>query len=105
MINELTTNAIAHIDLLTDLQWYFVVNVNPDGYEFTWNVNRGWRKNRAENDDGLCYGVDLNRNWNDHFSGEGGSDVPCSDNYRGRYGFSEPESAMIANPPTFEVLP
>ena len=31
------------------------------------------------------------------FPGEGASAEPCSDNYRGRYAFSEPETRAIAN--------
>ena len=97
MINELTANAPLHDDILNGLQWYFVPNVNPDGYEYTWNFDRGWRKNRRKNSDGLCYGVDLNRNWNDHFTGDGSSQYSCSDNYRGEFSFSEPETVNIAN--------
>lgn len=63
--------------------------VNPDGFDFTWTDDRLWRKNRRNN--GNSYGVDLNRNYDDHWGGPGASDVPSSDTYRGPSAASEPE--------------
>jgi murein tripeptide amidase MpaA len=75
----------------------FIPLVNPDGYFFTWTTtsNRLWRKNRRPNAGG-SYGVDLNRNWNDHWGGEGSSGTPTSDTYRGTEPFSEPESTAVS---------
>lgn len=77
--------------------------LNPDGYEYTWNVDRLWRKNRRisstsryMNDD-TCNGVDLNRNFDSHFNGEGSSDDHCSQLYQGPEPFSEPETRAMAN--------
>jgi len=70
--------------------------VNPDGYEYAWSTNRLWRKNRRANSGGT-YGVDLNRNWDDHWGGEGSSKTPSSDTYCGTKAFSEPESSALAN--------
>jgi murein tripeptide amidase MpaA len=42
--------------------------VNPDGYEYTWTGDRLWRKNRQINSGSTCRGVDLNRNYNDHWN-------------------------------------
>ncbi len=33
-------------DILTLLDWYFLPVLNPDGYVFTRDVDRLWRKNR-----------------------------------------------------------
>jgi len=73
-----------------------VIHLNPDGYFYTWqnSNNRLWRKNRklvAAN----VYGVDLNRNWADHWGGEGSSGTPSSDTYRGTAPFSEPETKAV----------
>ena len=51
-------------ELLENLDWYFLPVTNPDGYAFTWEHDRMWRKTRTLYDEsGECYGVDANRNW------------------------------------------
>jgi murein tripeptide amidase MpaA len=91
------------ITALLDRAWVDVVPVvNPDGYIYSWDVNRLWRKNRRNNGDG-SFGVDLNRNWAFQWGGGGASANPGDDTYRGPSPFSEPESAamrdyFIANP-------
>jgi len=77
--------------------FYVVPVVNPDGYLYTWQStsNRLWRKNRRQNAGGT-YGVDLNRNWDDHWGGEGSSGTPSSDTYRGTAPFSEPETKAVS---------
>ena len=77
--------------------------VNPDGYRYTWKVDRLWRKNRSLNlpfaNDTLgfrCIGVDLNRNFNiDFISNEKVS--PCSEVYPGISAMSEPEVKSLSN--------
>jgi len=83
--------------LLDRTEIHFAPLVNPDGYLYTWtaSANRLWRKNRRANVGGT-YGVDLNRNWNDHWGGEGSSGTPSSDTYRGTAPFSEPESTAVS---------
>eukprot|EP00026_Physarum_polycephalum_P007245 Phypoly_transcript_07303.p1 GENE.Phypoly_transcript_07303~~Phypoly_transcript_07303.p1 ORF type:complete len:408 (+),score=50.77 Phypoly_transcript_07303:397-1620(+) len=77
--------------------FHFIPLVNPDGYFYTWSgaSNRLWRKNRRLNSNG-SYGVDLNRNWNDHWGGQGSSHTPTSDTYCGTAPFSEPESWAVS---------
>ncbi|KAB7496910.1 Carboxypeptidase A5 [Armadillidium nasatum] len=59
---------------------------------FTWSNDRMWRKNRNKYDGELCYGIDLNRNFDDHFGGEGTSGESCAETYRGPSAASEPET-------------
>ncbi|MEM6990231.1 MAG: M14 metallopeptidase family protein [Myxococcota bacterium] len=81
----------ADIEALLDrVAFVLVPVVNPDGYVYTWDVDRLWRKNRSDDD-----GVDLNRNWGLAFGGPGSSDDPTSNNYRGVAAFSEPETAAL----------
>ncbi|RWS09560.1 carboxypeptidase A2-like protein [Dinothrombium tinctorium] len=76
--------------------------INPDGYVYTWTVDRLWRKNRRlpptsqyfTRDE--CYGIDLNRNYDINFGGEGSSRDPCSHIYQGSSPFSEPETSAVA---------
>jgi carboxypeptidase T len=64
--------------------------VNPDGYQYSWNADRYWRKNRRDD-----HGVDLNRNFGIAFGGEGSSTNKRSQTYRGPHAFSEPETAAL----------
>jgi len=98
MLNKLVTgyrsNYTQYIDGAT---WYFVVVLNPDGYEYTHTRDRMWRKNRRPNPQRGCEGVDLNRNFDASFGGGGTSGDPCDDTYRGASAFSEPESQAVRN--------
>ncbi|ORX88790.1 hypothetical protein K493DRAFT_235592 [Basidiobolus meristosporus CBS 931.73] len=69
---------------------------NPDGYEYTWNNDRLWRKNRRNNGNG-SYGVDTNRNWPDHWNKGGSSTNPRDDTYMGPSAASEPEVKALMN--------
>ncbi|MEL6864260.1 MAG: M14 family zinc carboxypeptidase [Bacteroidota bacterium] len=85
--------------LVNNRQIYFVPVVNPDGYVYNETIepNGGglWRKNRREADNN-CFGVDLNRNYGTGWGlDSGSSNDPCSNIYRGREAFSEPESAAV----------
>ncbi len=75
---------------------WLVPVVNPDGYQYTWDHDRLWRKNRRINQTG-CEGVDINRNYAFGWGGEGASDDSCSETYRGASPASEPETAAIQN--------
>jgi carboxypeptidase A2 len=77
--------------LLDTYDWFFVIIVNPDGYEYSWTTSRYWRKNRQLPPQGTCYGVDLNRNHDYNWCQEGASTNPCGETYCGTSGASEPE--------------
>lgn len=68
--------------------------VNPDGYVYSWDVNRLWRKNRRDNGDGTM-GVDLNRNWGFQWGLDGSSGRGQDETYRGTAPFSEPETQVL----------
>lgn len=53
-----------------------------------------WRKNRGKGK--LCDGVDLNRNFDFHWSQTGASNYECSSTYAGVKAFSEPESFALS---------
>ena len=42
-------------------------------------------------------GVDLNRNWNEHWGQAGASSNPSSETYMGPNAFSEPETKLLSN--------
>jgi len=76
--------------LLDQVEFIIVPICNPDGTEYTWSTNRLWRKNLAMVK-GKMSGVDLNRNWPDHWNHGGASTDPGSDVYMGPAPASEPE--------------
>ncbi|GAE34289.1 M14 family zinc carboxypeptidase [Halalkalibacter akibai] len=102
-------------ELAMDLAWYLVDNygsdtqvdhivdnvrtwiipmVNPDGFVWSQESFRMWRKNRKNNENGT-FGVDPNRNYSYLWGGNGSSGVGSSETYRGIAPFSEPETAAI----------
>jgi zinc carboxypeptidase len=91
------------VDLLETTELWFVPVVNPDGYEFTFTTERLWRKNLQDNDgDGAITnndGVDLNRNYPEHWNWENerSSSVPSDETYRGTEPGSEPETQSNMN--------
>jgi hypothetical protein len=89
-------------NLLRTTELWFVLVANPDGYQYTFDHERLWRKNlRDNNGDGETQvgdGVDPNRNFPEHwgFDEEGSSSIQSSDTYRGSAPMSEPETqAMV----------
>jgi len=82
--------------LVDTVEFVIIPLVNPDGYEYSFTNERLWRKNRKKNTGG-SFGVDLNRNWNDHWGGTGSSKTPTSDTYCGTAPFSEPEALAVSN--------
>ncbi|HEX6261676.1 MAG TPA: M14 family zinc carboxypeptidase, partial [Actinomycetota bacterium] len=95
--------------LLETRELWFVPVVNPDGYEYTFTDDRLWRKNlRDNNGDGVITpgdGVDLNRNYPEHwnYDEEGSSSQFASETYRGPAPASEPE--VQAGVRLFDMLP
>ncbi|HET6668299.1 MAG TPA: M14 family zinc carboxypeptidase, partial [Intrasporangium sp.] len=88
--------------LLQTTELWFVLVANPDGYQYTFDAERLWRKNlRDNNGDGQTQvgdGVDPNRNFPSHwgYDEEGSSSIQSSETYRGPEPMSEPETqAMV----------
>jgi len=97
MLMELVENDANHPDLTEGLDWYFVASANPDGYAFSRDHNRMWRKTRSDNGGILhCKGVDANRNWGFHWNEGGSSNDKCTDTYHGPSAFSEVENVAVS---------
>jgi murein tripeptide amidase MpaA len=87
-------------ELLKQIEFIVVPVANPDGYHLTWREYpkyRLWRKNTAPTTNPDCDGVDLNRNFDAHWSLVGSSDDPCSILYHGREPGSELEVQAITS--------
>ncbi|XP_041969840.1 carboxypeptidase B-like [Aricia agestis] len=96
IIDQLVAN-IADNRLTEQLDWVIIPMANPDGYEYTINEDRLWRKTRSKAHEGAeeCPGVDGNRNFDHHWGTRPESADPCSLIYEGPSAFSEPEIRVI----------
>ena len=87
--------------MLQSTELWFVIAANPDGYQFTFDHERLWRKNARDNNAdgeiGVGDGIDPNRNFNAHwgYDDEGSSPDPTSETYRGPSAASEPETRAM----------
>ncbi|XP_036314877.1 carboxypeptidase B2 [Pipistrellus kuhlii] len=89
---NLFTNLLRHVD------FYVMPVVNVDGYDYTWKMDRMWRKNRSIHENNRCTGTDLNRNFaSKHWCEKGASSFSCSEIYCGLFPESEPEVKAVAN--------
>lgn len=98
ILNQLLTSNNSQVrDIAENFDWIFFPLFNPDGYKYTFQVDRLWRKSRKPY--GRCYGVDLNRNWDFRWNtvDEDEETDPCGRNFAGPYAFSDPESAQLSH--------
>ena len=89
------------VNILNTTELWFILVQNPDGYQYTFDVDRLWRKNLRDNDGvpGISSldGVDGNRNFGEHwnYDDEGSGTITSDETYRGPRPFSEPETRAI----------
>jgi len=93
MANQLVQDKATYASLLSQVNFYFMPVINPDGYAYTFSNDRLWRKTRSPQ--GNCYGVDPNRNWGFHWNEGGASNLPCADTYCGPNAFSELSQQVV----------
>ncbi|KAK0186252.1 peptidase M14 [Armillaria mellea] len=91
--------------LLDTYDFYIVPAPNPDGYDFTWESDRFWYKNRQiMGPNAKCVGLDMNRNWGYKWKSNAidfkkpKTPVdPCSHWFPGHRPFEAPEVNNLAN--------
>ncbi|XP_065336580.1 carboxypeptidase B-like [Cloeon dipterum] len=74
IIQELVENRDKY-KFMDAIDFYIVPVVNPDGYEYTHNGVRLWRKKNT------CAGTDLDKNFGYKWDGAGSSHDPCQETY------------------------
>ncbi|KXJ72626.1 uncharacterized protein LOC109432959 [Aedes albopictus] len=109
------------LENVKSMDWYVLPVLNPDGYEYSHEYDRMWRKSRSKHQetqssgilstalnwlqqqsslsvdsDQSCIGTDLNRNWDHRWNLEGASKSACSEYYSGNRAFSELETRALS---------
>ncbi|CAH6723286.1 inactive metallocarboxypeptidase Ecm14p [[Candida] jaroonii] len=78
--------------LLHNLDFLFIPVLNPDGYVYSWETDRLWRKNRQETINPKCFGIDIDHSYDFHWTKS--SDWPCGEEYSGELPFESIESKI-----------
>ncbi|EEB19277.1 zinc carboxypeptidase, putative [Pediculus humanus corporis] len=97
MVNQMLNGKVDPV--FKRFNYLYFPHLNPDGYVYSWEKNRLWRKTRTPYKLGkaVCFGADPNRNWDFHWNEIGSSDNPCSETYAGPKAFSEVESKTFSD--------
>ncbi|CAH0591701.1 unnamed protein product [Chrysodeixis includens] len=96
IINKLT-DELDEADLLEKFDWIIIPVVNPDGYVYSHDYDRFWRKTRSNHTEHWCLGADANRNFDHYWNTEGVSQYACDETYAGVSVLSEPEAQFVSS--------
>ncbi|KAL2157199.1 hypothetical protein VTH06DRAFT_6335 [Thermothelomyces fergusii] len=88
--DPMMTKLLKHFDIV------FIPVLNPDGYEYTWQVDRLWRKSRQPTKMRFCRGLDLDHAFSHGWDTGGHTCDPCSESYGGEQPFQAVEAAALA---------
>ncbi|WWC65757.1 uncharacterized protein I303_108379 [Kwoniella dejecticola CBS 10117] len=81
--------------LLKSFRFTIIPQINPDGYAYSREKSRLWRKNRQDvGGKGNCLGIDLNANWG--YKWRASKATACSEGYGGKEAFEAYETKAIS---------
>ncbi|KAK4168958.1 hypothetical protein QBC43DRAFT_356471 [Cladorrhinum sp. PSN259] len=84
------TKILKHFDII------FIPVLNPDGYEYTWQTDRLWRKSRQQTKLRFCRGLDLDHAFGHEWESANLNTDPCSESYGGDAPFQAVEASELA---------
>lgn len=85
------TKFLEHFDVV------FIPALNPDGVDYTWQVDRLWRKSRQQTGMRFCRGLDLDHAFGFEWDSSGASHDPCSESYGGSEPWESVEALALAD--------
>lgn len=87
---SMITKLLDHFDMV------FIPVLNPDGYEYTWQSDRLWRKSRQQTKMRFCRGLDLDHAFGYGWDAKKLQTDPCSESYGGDEPFQAVEASNLA---------
>lgn len=93
LIHQLVEKNADNSKYLKKMDFYVILLLNPDGYEYSHEKNKNWRKTRKPIEGTNNAGTDINRNFDIFW--KCASKRPSLSNYRGLHPFSEPETCAL----------
>ena len=88
--DHMITKLLQHFDII------FIPVLNPDGYEYTWQSDRLWRKSRQQTKMRYCRGLDLDHAFSYEWESSQRQTDPCSESYGGDQPFQAIEASELA---------
>lgn len=77
---------------LDSLDFLIIPIFNPDGYNYTWNGDRLWKKNRQDTYVPQCKGIDIDHSF--PYQWEDSKEFPCSEEYSGEEALQATEARL-----------